>query len=107
MRHWNYRVLRRVIQPLPGVNSSPEDEYGIYEAYYDSTGKIHSISKDPMFPLGDTLDELKANLERMKRAFKSPVLDYEKLPEPGALSEEDDLDDISDTEGEEEIVIKP
>lgn len=107
MRHWNYRVLRRVIQPLPNSGNEPEDDFGIYECYYDLAGKIHSFSTDPRPVVAGSIADLKDEISRMARAFKSPVLDYDKLPEPGALSAEQDEDDLPDSEnGEEEVVSK-
>jgi hypothetical protein len=55
------------------------------------------------------LEELQADLERMQHAFNSPVLDYDKLPDPDAVDEpEEELDldlgreDAESVEGEEE-----
>lgn len=110
MRHWNYRILKRVIQPSPNSGNEPEDDFGIYECYYDRQGRIHSFSTEPRPVAASSLAELKDEISRMARAFKSPVLDYDKLPEPGALSwDEDpveDVNDLSDTEDEAEVVIK-
>lgn len=107
MKHWNYRVIKRVRPAIPSLAAEPEDDFGIYECYYDTKGLICSFSTEPRPVAADTLDELKVEIQRMSRAFKSPVLDYDKLPEPGALSAEEDSDDLPDSEGEEEIVIKP
>jgi hypothetical protein len=86
MKHWNYRVVKQ------------ESVFGVYECYYDSAGRIHSCSKDACPATGDTLDELKATLERMQRAFKSPTLNFEELPEPNALADEEDVEEDDDDE---------
>lgn len=101
MRHWNYRVLKRVVQPLRESGSEPEDMYGIHECYYDSKGKLYSFSADPIPVVANTLEDLKDNLDRMARAFSSPVLDYNKLPEPGAVVEEPDEDQLPDLDDED------
>lgn len=84
MRHWNHRILKRVICR----RDTSEDVYGVHECHYDSQGKIWSCSEEPCAAVAESLDELRGELERMQRAFKSPVLDYDKLPEPGAMAEE-------------------
>ena len=48
---WDYRVI---------------EHYGmftIHEVYYNDKGDITSISQDPMGPSGDTLEELKDDME--------------------------------------------
>ena len=82
MRHWNFRVIKR--ETVDGAT------YGIYECYYDSNGRIYSISENSIAPQGETIVDLQDEISRMARAFKSPVLNHTELPENGAEAEETD-----------------
>lgn len=67
---WSYRVIR-------------DDDGGhrIAEVYTDLPhvpGRL-AWSADPRYPWGDTLDELKTDLERMRLALLQPVLDESEL----------------------------
>ncbi len=69
---WNYRVLRTTHK-----NSLHEEEsfYDIHEVYYDHTGKkIRAWSSTPSSVGGDTIEELHAELDRMRRALDKPIL---------------------------------
>ncbi len=72
MSGWNYRAVRRV---LKGHNYT-EDEFAVYEVYYDAQDKPTSCSTDPPAPHGETLEELQADLERYREALVKPVLQY-------------------------------
>jgi len=54
---WNYRVIRKEI--------FGEEHYVIHSVYYDKDGNIQSWSADPSVPMGETLEELKDDLEKM------------------------------------------
>lgn len=73
---WNYRVLKRTY-PLP--NGESEIDYAIYEVYYNVNGEPNACSKNPMYIRGDSIEELKADLELYKQAFNKPILDYHSL----------------------------
>jgi hypothetical protein len=76
---WNYRVVKR---KLPGGSFF----YAIHEAYYDDAGKVWSITQDPIPGRGDSKCEVIGDLVRMlSDARKSPVLDYDNVPEAGAV----------------------
>ena len=78
---WNYRVVRKINSPDP-------DEpfiYQIHEIHYNKSGDVVLYS-GPMEPLGETLDELKADLLMMRAAFCEPVLNEWELP--GYVEEE-------------------
>lgn len=71
MMVWNYRIMKR--------EDKGQVYYQIHEAFYDDMEKeAHSWTAEPCEPLGETLAELKHELEYMLRAFEFPVL------EPGA-----------------------
>lgn len=92
---WNYRIVRHKTDMKEWYNSrklelpkdSPEIEYTyqIHEAYYDKQGKVHAITEEEVGPSGDSIEELKRSMELYKQALDRPVLDYDNIPEPGAL----------------------
>lgn len=59
---WNYRVIEH------------EGIFTVHEVYYNDKGDITSISQDPMGPSGDSLEELKADMEYFLHALDMPVL---------------------------------
>lgn len=63
---WNYRVIKTII--------GGEESYGIHEVYYDEQGKPKMYSKDPVPAYGETLLELKEDMERLLKAFNTPIL---------------------------------
>lgn len=91
---WEYRVLKRTFNweewfkdkgGLPENHDKTEDVYGIYECYVDKMGKVHSMTEDPVYPTGNTKEELEAEIKHYIAALNLPVLDYDKIPEPSAL----------------------
>jgi len=64
---WDYRVIEH------------DGMFTIHEVYYNDKGDITSISKDPMGPSGDTLDELKVDIEYFLQALDMPVLKKEEI----------------------------
>lgn len=66
---WNFRVLRRTV--------GHEVIYGIHEVYYDDAGTPRSCSSDAIEPYGDTVDDLRQELQHMVAALDEPVLDYD------------------------------
>jgi len=83
---WNHRVVKKTYTLLEGTdNEFTEDQYGIHEAYCDENGKVFGITKEPVSPTGETVDELKQSLEWMKNALDAPILDYDNIPEDGAI----------------------
>lgn len=76
MTTWNYRVIRRDGNDHSGSVSC----YGIHEVYYDDTGGVTMYTKDPMDPFGESVEELRKNLEDMLLAVDKPFLDAKDLP---------------------------
>ena len=87
MSHWNHRVVRRVYENGTIL-------LGIHEAFYDDQGLVRAITTDPVAPLveppDEGLDDLKKVLGWMLKACEQPVLDFDKIPEPGAKGFEED-----------------
>lgn len=77
---WNHRVLRK--KDVGG------EWYAVHEVYYDKKGKPTGATQDEVGPCGETLEQLKAELEMFARALDKPVLDYETLQEVAASGEE-------------------
>ena len=70
MGHWNYRAAKH--------KSKVTDEVwiSIHEVYYLDDGSIHSWSEEAQAAYGETVEELLADLERMRAAvMDKPVLD--------------------------------
>ncbi len=75
---WNYRVIKR--------NSDGNEWYGIYEVYYDDSGRPVACTETPINPFGETLDELATDLQHFTEAMAKPALDFDQfvgLPEKG------------------------
>ena len=65
--NWDYRVINH------------DGMFTIHEVSYNDRGDITSISQDPMGPSGDTLEELKDDMEYFLRALEMPVLKKEEI----------------------------
>lgn len=75
---WNYRVgFRTVLHPV--VDTLEELQYGVIETYYNDEGEIAFTSAEFQVPYGETLEELKSNLDKMQKAFELPVLDLDNI----------------------------
>ena len=61
---WNYRVMQS------------DGELAIYEVYYDADGKVIGSSESPVFPHGENLEELRADLAHYSEALSMEVLEY-------------------------------
>ena len=70
---WDYRVVRRMIGGM--------DTFQIHEVYYREDGAIHTFTEDPVGGFGESLEELKQDLQWMLEACDKEVLDYEVLSE--------------------------
>jgi hypothetical protein len=79
MSHWNHRVVKRTFE-------GGEVIYAIHEAYYDDNKKVWAITEEGVDAHGETMEELKQSLEWMQKALEAPILDYDKIPEEGAIS---------------------
>ncbi len=65
--------------------------YAIHEAYYDKNGHVGAITKDPVEPFGENIEELRHSWVMMAEAFGQPILDYDNIPEPGYERKEDPI----------------
>lgn len=84
---WNYRAAKKRLtvdilkDEVTGevVDSYSEDIFGICEVYYNDKGDITFTSENFIEPYGETLEDLKANFDDMKKAFELPVLDLDNI----------------------------
>jgi hypothetical protein len=71
---WSYRVVKQVTKiPLGDIDIS----YAIHSIYIDENNDIVNISEKPSYAIGDDIESLKWQLERMIEACKKPVIDYD------------------------------
>ena len=75
---WNYRVIVRSWPPSPSYDGN-EEEYGIYEVYYNEDGDVELITEVSVLPFGETLEELRADFDLQLKAFDLPALKYEDI----------------------------
>lgn len=68
---WNFRVMKCV--------HKGETCFRIHEVYYktNSDSEVDGYTEDGVAALGETVDELREELQRMLLALDKPVLDYE------------------------------
>ena len=64
---WDYRIIE------------DEGAFIIHEIHYNDRGDIISISEDPMGPSGETLEELKDDMQYFLQALGMPVLKKEEI----------------------------
>lgn len=71
---WNYRVVKRTTM----LKNEQYDSYGVHTAWYgEGEEEPHSISEEPLYPIGGSLDELIADMNHMREALNRPILSYE------------------------------
>ena len=66
---WNHRVMKS--------KDGDDDYYQIHEVYYDKDGKVDGYTDRGTSPCGNSLQELKEDLERMLKSLDKEILDYE------------------------------
>ena len=68
---WNYRVVHK------DVKGCDDDDavFAIHEAYYTDE-EAPGITLRPVAPIGNTLEELRAELQHMLTALDQPTLEY-------------------------------
>ena len=84
---WNYRAAKKRLtvdilkDEVTGevVDSYSEDQFGICEVYYNDKGDITFTSENFIEPYGETLEDLKANFDDMKKSFELPILDLDNI----------------------------
>ena len=64
---WDYRIIEH------------DGAFTLHEVHYNERGEIISVSEDPMGPSGETLEELKDDMEYFLQAFNRPVLKKQEI----------------------------
>lgn len=65
---WTYRIFR-----------DQNGRYSIREAYYEHDGRLITYGKNPVAPVGASLEELIQLVQWFREAFDSPVLSVEAV----------------------------
>ena len=68
--HWDYRIVK-----VPLCADEDYYSYEVFEVTYDPNNTPILRTCRPQTPYGETLEELKADFERFKLAFKKDVLE--------------------------------
>ena len=87
---WSYRIVRKKnVWQDPRTQEEESFLYGIHEAYYDKAGKVSAITENPVELSGEIIEELRHSWVMMAEAFGKPMLDYDNIPEPGYVDEDE------------------
>jgi len=104
--YWDYRIVKKQFPRNDDDtlnDSNPEFleyQYGVHEVFYDANDKATMVTKEPIAPYGDTVEELISNWVIISEAFSKPILDFDNIPEEGAYNEvQEALKDIQDDQG--------
>jgi hypothetical protein len=76
---WNYRIIRRKF--VSDIVPDGEYSHGIHEVYYDEAKQPYTWSTNPIAPRGETLEDIKGDINLMQKAFNLPVLEETKRGE--------------------------
>lgn len=71
MPTWNHRIVKKESRMH---NAVEETYYEVHEAHYNANGEICAITENSVAPLGETVEELEQELQRMLEACKKPIL---------------------------------
>ena len=72
---WDYRVIHRVFD-------NGESYFAIHEVYYSDDGTtIKSWTATPVYPAGETVEELSGDISHYRRALMQPTLEMSELEE--------------------------
>jgi hypothetical protein len=81
---WNYRVVKIVTKiPLGDTDIS----YSIHTVYSDESGDIVNISEQPTYPIGDDVESLRWQLQKMMECCNKSIIDYHTGEELGKKNE--------------------
>ena len=83
---WNYRIVRTVYNNNPNGN---DDQYAIHEVYYEEDNDTHpdSVTSEATTLTGESLEEIRTNIDRIIKAFDKPVLEYQMFEDMGNNTE--------------------
>lgn len=99
MTSFDYRIMRRVYRK-PASDEILDTQYYIVEATYDENGKVFMASQEPEGPYGGTVSDLMLAWMELIEAFNKPILDYDNIPEEGAVNViQEQMDELTDEDG--------
>lgn len=70
---WNYRVIRH-------IDAEGNESYMVHEVYYTPEGRPQMYTVNGVAPYGESLDELRKDVERFAAAVEKPVLTSADFP---------------------------
>lgn len=76
---WSHRVVRRQYP-------SGEVSFALHEVYYDDAGEPTACTEGAVAPFGESLGELRRDLERMLSALDQPVLHLSEIGTPAVTT---------------------
>jgi hypothetical protein len=79
MSHWNYRVVHRSHKSK--IAGYIEQEYGIYEVYYNDKGLVTAVSQELSPCCAEDIVGLKWVMDKFVEAYSKPVLEWDNIPE--------------------------
>ena len=68
MSYWNYRVIKKYYEKADVAT------FEIHEVYYDKAHKIEGWTESAVGPSGETVSELKEDIEHFMIALQKPIL---------------------------------
>ena len=77
--YWNHRVIRTRHAKTETV------AYYIHEVYYQEDGSIAGWTERPVTPVGETVQELRKEIERFLLACYRPILEEKETDEGSDL----------------------
>ncbi len=69
MSHWNHRVVKR------HDKKAKITTFQIHEIYYNDNNEIEGWTESPVEPMGESMAELKKDLQHFFEALEKPVLE--------------------------------
>lgn len=70
---WNYRIMRH-------TDAGGRQYYAVHETYYGDAGEVMGSTEEAASVMGETLDEVREELDRMLRALDYPVIEIPYKP---------------------------
>lgn len=70
MMKWNYRLMRH-------TDAFGREHLALHEAYYNDAGEVTAWTEEPSHPFGESLDEIRGDLDKMIRALDYPVIEVQ------------------------------
>lgn len=87
MSHFNYRIFKEIEKIPTGEDGIIEEEvYTIRQVGYDDNKNPINYTASPHWPVGNSIQDLKGEIEYMMRAFNRTVLTKENFEDGTTIS---------------------